>query len=381
MLTLPDSLPVRPRIAYLITSSEIGGAQTHVADLLRAMRGQVDAVLLAGGNGPLFDLAEGLGIPTIRLAALDNALSPAKAIGALREVMKALRQAAPDIIHTHSAKASALGRIAGRLLGIPVIYTVHGFAFKRAAPPMQRTVARLAEWLLAPLTNQMICVAEAERTMTECLPIRDKRISVIPNGISDTTARAHPAAPLRRIVTVMRLAAPKRPDLLIEAFASAQLPDCELVIAGDGPQRGALEQLADRRAPGRVRFAGSADNIPTLLASAQAFALASDHEGSPISILEAMRAGLPIIASDLPGIRDQLGDGTCGVLVDNDPQAFKSKLQDLAIDAPRRAALAQAARVRWEGKFGLELMVRSTWAVYQRAASNARRPGTRVSAS
>lgn len=374
-------MPVRPRIAYLITNSEIGGAQSHVADLLRAMRGQVDAVLLAGGDGPLLDLARELDIPSIRLAAMNNALSPVKAIGALREVMKALRRAAPDLIHTHSAKASALARIAGRLLGIPVIYTVHGFAFKQAAPWKQRTVGRLAEWLLAPLTSQMICVAEAERTMAASLPIRDDRVSMIPNGIADSTARAHAGAPLRRIVTVMRLAAPKRPDLLIQAFAAAQLPDCELVVAGDGPQRDALEQLADQEASGRVRFTGSVDNIPALLASAQAFVLASDHEGSPISILEAMRAGLPIVASDLPGIRHQLGDGSCGVLVGNAPHAFASALLELASDASRRETLGQAARTRWEERFGLEPMVRATWEVYQQAALKVRHIGTRVSAS
>lgn len=379
---MPDPLPVRPRIAYLITNSETGGAQTHVADLLRAMRGQVDAVLLAGGDGHLFELARDLGIPSVRLATMDNALSPTRAVAALRELVNALRQVAPDIIHTHSAKASALGRLAGRLLGIPVIYTVHGFAFKPAAPWKQRTVARAAEWLLAPLASQVICVAQAERAMARSLPIGDANISVIENGIADVAQRADPAAALRRMVTVMRLAAPKRADVLIRAFAAAQLPDCELVIAGDGPLRAALEQLAGEVAPGRVRFAGSVDDVPALLASAQAFVLASDHEGSPISILEAMRAGLPIIASDLPGIRDQLDDGQCGMLVaGDDPSAFTNAMQNLANDAPRRATLARAARTRWEDRYGLEPMVRATWAVYQQAFSDGRHIGTRVSAS
>lgn len=385
----PPPLPLitsteRPRIACLITNSETGGAQSHVADLLRALRGQADVTLLAGGDGPLFDLARDLGIPAIRLAELDNALSPFKAVAALRELRRALREARPDILHTHSAKASALGRIAGKLLGIPVVYTVHGFAFKPAAPWKQRTIARMVEWLLAPLTSHVICVAEAERAMARQLPIRADRISVIPNGIADVTerARAQPGDALRRVVTVMRLAPPKRPDVLIRAFAAAQLPDSELVIAGDGPQRASLERLAGQLAPGRVRFAGSIDNIPALLASAQLFLLASDHEGFPISILEAMRAGLPVIASDLPGIREQLGEGRCGVLVsDNDPAAFADALRQAAADAAARAAAGAAGRLRWEQAYGLEPMVRATWTVYQQVLAGNRQPDTRAQAS
>lgn len=376
------SLPERPRLALLITNSEIGGAQTHVADLLRALRGQADVTLLAGGDGPLFDLAHELGIPAIRLATLDNALSPVKAVVALRELMAALRDAAPDLLHTHSAKASALGRIAGRLLRIPVVYTVHGFAFKPAAPWKQRTVARIAEWVLAPLASQVICVAEAEGTMARSLPVRPDRVTVIRNGIADVPERADPGAAFRRIVTIMRLAPPKRPDVLIRAFAKASLPDCELVIAGDGPQRESLCHLASQLAPGRVRFAGSVGEIPALLASAQAFMLASDHEGFPISVLEAMRAGLPIIASDLPGIREQLADGLCGVLADsNDPQAFAGILERLARDVHQRIAQGQAARAQWEAKYGLDPMVHATWAVYQKALADRRTIDNRVTAS
>lgn len=367
---LPSNIQTtnRPRVACLITNSEIGGAQSHVADLLQSAHSQADMVLLAGGEGPLLDVAHRAGVPVIRLRQLDNTLSPARALAALRELMRALRQAAPDLIHAHSAKAGALGRIAGFLLGIPVVYTVHGFAFKPEAPARQRIAARMAEWLLAPLTARMICVAEAEKHLARSLPIRAQHIAVIPNGIADTHARARPETPVRRIVMVARLAAPKRPDLAIRAFARAALPECELVITGDGPRRDAMEQLADQLAPGRVRFTGGIGDVPGLLATAQIFALASDHEGFPLSVLEAMRAGLPVIASDLPGIREQLDGGRCGVLVErNDDAALAEALVRLVSDARRRAAMGQAARSRWEQHYGLDRMTQATWAVYQDA--------------
>lgn len=362
----------RPRIAYLITNSEIGGAQAHVATLLEALGSRVEAIVLAGGDGPLLATAEALGARTIRLSLLDNALSPLRAIAALRELMKALRQADPDLIHAHSAKAGALGRIAGWLLGIPVVYTVHGFGFKPAAPRRQRIAARVAEWLLAPLTSRLICVAEAERELARSLPLPARRIAVIHNGIAGVPERAEPGAPMHRIVMVARFAAPKRPDLLIRAFAElAEIGDealagCELVIAGDGPQLPAMRALAERLAPGRVVFTGNVAAVPALLASAQAFVLASDHEGFPLSILEAMRAGLPVVATDLPGIREQLDDGRCGVLcAPASVPALAQALARLAGDAALRKSLGTAARERWALRYGVTAMADATESIYR----------------
>nr|WP_050983106.1 glycosyltransferase family 4 protein [Cupriavidus basilensis] len=372
---VPSPLPSRrPRIAFLITNSEIGGAQTHVADLLHALRDRIEPVLLAGGDGPLLDAARAAGARAIRLALLDNALSPLRALAALRELLDALRETTPDLIHAHSAKAGALGRVAGWLLGIPVVYTVHGFAFKAAAPARQRLISRCMEWLLAPLTARLICVAQGERTLAASLPIPAARVSVIRNGIADSGAQASPGTPLRRIVMVARLAAPKRADLLIRAFARAALPDCELVLAGVGPQMAALQSLADHVAPGRVRFAGPVTDVPALLASAQAFALASDHEGFPLSVLEAMRAGLPIVASDLPGIREQLDSGASGLLVAGDDEhAWAAALARLADDPTLRETLGRNARTRWAGEFGLAPMAEATWTIYQQALAG--KPG------
>ncbi len=362
----------RPRIAYLITNSEIGGAQAHVADLMQAMRQHADVTLLAGGDGHLFTTAQAAGIPVVRLKMLDNALSPVRAARALRELNAALREVAPDILHAHSAKAGALGRVAGRMLGIPVIYTVHGFAFKPAAPWRQRLAARVTEWLLAPLTTRLICVADGERQLARALPIANSRVSVIRNGLADVAERARPGTPLRRIAMVARFARPKRPDVLLEAFGQAGLADCELVMAGEGPQLSAIRARAQAMA--HVALPGSVHDIPALLASAQAFVLVSDHEAFPLSVLEAMRAGMPVIASDLPGIREQLDDGRCGILLeDNRPQTLARALQALAADAPRREALGRLARQRWEQQFGLERMIQATWAVYQDTLASAPR--------
>lgn len=167
---------------------------------------------------------------------------------------------------------------------------------------------------------------------------------------------------------VARFAAPKRQDAAIRAFARAGLESCVLTLVGDGPQRHAMQQLAQQLAPGRVEFPGNVTEVPALLASAQAFVLASDHEGFPLSVLEAMRAGLPVVASNLPGIREQLEDNRHGLLVDHDDEhAFAAALRRLADDSVLRAALGQGARQRWEQCYGLERMTDATWSVYRDA--------------
>ena len=371
---LSDTTARRPRITYLITNSEIGGAQAHVADLMRAMRQHADITLMAGGDGPLLETARAAGIQVVQLNALDNALSPLRAAQALRELLAALRLAAPDILHVHSAKAGALGRVAGRWLSVPVIYTVHGFAFKPAAPWRQRMAARVTEWLLAPLTSRLICVADGERELALALPIAGSRVSVIRNGLEDVTERANPAGPLRRVAMVARFARPKRPDVLLKAFVQTSLPDCELVMAGDGPQLATIRAQAQAMTAGHVQLPGNIHDIPGLLAAAQLFVLVSDHEAFPLSVLEAMRSGLPVIASDHPGIREQLDDGRCGILLEDDrPETLARALQSLGADPTRREALGRLARQRWEQQFGLARMIQATWAVYQDALASAPR--------
>jgi glycosyltransferase involved in cell wall biosynthesis len=361
----------RPKVAYLMTDSGTGGAQTHLAQLHAALAARVDATVLAGGRGDnpggMFATMAANGATTIPLTQMDNALSPLRAVRLLATVLRLLRDVRPDLLHVHSAKAGAVGRVAGALLRIPVVYTVHGFAFKAEAPPLQRRVARLMEWLLAPLTTRMICVAEEERALANSLPIAPRRVHMIHNGIPDTPLRAGPQAPMRQIVMVARFAPPKRPDLLIEAAAEARLPDgCRIVIAGNGPQWQAAQQQAARAMPGRIDLPGDVNPIAPLLAESQIFVLLSDHEGLPISVLEAMRAGLPIVASDLPGIREQLDGGQCGILVDHrDRNAVRQTLEKLCDDAALRARLGAAARRRYEQGFGVTPMAERTWAIYQ----------------
>lgn len=354
-------------IAYLITDSGTGGAQRHLADLHAALAGRLNAAVLAGGDGVMLHEMAAAGATPISIPLLDNSLSPVRGLRLLHQVITTLRRLRPNLIHAHSAKAGAIARVAGAILGIPVVYTVHGFAFKPEAPALQRWIARAIESLLAPLTTRMICVSAAECAMARRLPIRAARVATIPNGIPDTAQRADPTAPVGRIVMAARFAPPKRPDLLIDAGRRLQpTQPINIIIAGDGPQLEIMRAYAANSPPSvHITLPGAVDDMPALLASSQIFVLLSDHEGFPLSVLEAMRAGLPIVASDLPGIREQLDHGNCGVLVPpRNPGAVAAALQALAADPARRAELGHAARQRYLDHYQVGPMAELTWQVY-----------------
>jgi glycosyltransferase involved in cell wall biosynthesis len=360
------------RIAIVITKGEIGGAQTHVAELCAALHGHCEFLALIGGprDSALQKSLASMGIDVQPIAALDNKVTPRALLSSIGEVARAARDWGADVIHVHSAVASAVGRMAGWLARIPVVYTAHGFAFKPQVPPLRRFAAYAAERLLAPFSSHLICVSAAERTLAAKLHMRGERVSVISNGIADSALRARPGDQPVRIVMVARMAAPKRHDLLLQSHEILLQRGCaaaEVLLAGSGPLMERWRAAA--RSLPTVRFCGDVDDVPAMLARSQAFVLLSDHEGQPISVMEAMRAGLPVVASDLPGIRGQVTHGVEGLLVPPDPVAIANALQFLVCNPAARARMGAAARLRYERDFSATAMAERVSRVYAQAAA------------
>ena len=371
------------RVLIVITKGELGGAQTHVLELCQMLQGQCDFRVMVGGTGdsPLGRELAAIGVPVDIVPGMCNEASIPSFVASVRQVAATARTWQADLIHVHSAVGAIVGRMAGLLAGRQVLYTVHGFGFKPQVALKRRWAVYMAERMLALLTTRYICVSEAERQLATKLGVREDEVSVIANGLSDSPWRAEPDAMEPVLIMVARAVSPKRHDILLRALAIMQdkgiVVPPQTILAGSGPLLDAARAMAEKFRLGRVSFLGDVDEVPRLLARSQIFVLLSDHEGQPISIIEAMRAGLPIVASDLPGIRTQITDGVEGLLTENEPEAVARTIERLVCDPQLRARIAAAARRRYERDFSATTMARAVMQVYDSLAlrpSGARPP-------
>jgi glycosyltransferase involved in cell wall biosynthesis len=361
------------RIVVVITKGELGGAQTHVAELCSALRHRCEFLVLIGGaaSSPLADALTSMQVRVESVPGLSNAVSASSLLASVRQIAAHARAWGADVIHVHSAVAAAVGRLAGWHAAIPVVYTVHGFAFKPQVPLLRRFCAFAGERVLAPLSSHVICVSAAERELALKLGMAQRHISVISNGVSDTALRARPAEVPATLVMVARMAAPKRHDLLLQALQVLQargMAPPPTVLAGGGPLLAAWREAAAAAGLGCVNFAGDVADVDARLANSQVFVLLSDHEGLPISVIEAMRAGLPIIASDLPGIRAQIEPGIEWLLTTHDPGDIANAIERMVSDPHLRARMGAAARRRYEAEFSAARMAEKVEQVYERSA-------------
>ncbi len=280
-----------------------------------------------------------------------------------------MRRVRPHVVHANSAKAGVLARLAAALARVPIrIYTVHGWAFL-AHEGVAASVYRLAERAVRPLTTVAVCVAESEKQEGIAAGVCDPRTTVvIRNGVDTRTpgpVESRSATP--RIVWVGRLKLPKDPLTLVRALGSLEGTfDADLV--GDGPLRRTVEEELRRLGLGAtVRLLGEREDVATLLAQSDVFVLASRSEGLPLSILEAMAAGLPVVASRVGGVPELVVDGETGLLVrPGDPEQLAAALGRLLADELLRRRLGEAGRARAREHFDLDSVRRAHVDLYRR---------------
>lgn len=365
-----------------IDSQEFGGAEQSLINLGRALVQQpgwqpLVTYRTTPGTSMLVRAAERAGIETLGLPPAERAL-----VGDVAELALALRRIGPAVFHAHLPwpDASRRALIAARIAGIPaLVATCH--LCGPVEPPLRRSLLRHTP------VDRYVAVSMAVRDGLVGLGIDPRRISVIPNGIDltatrptvpdasgrpgvdvDTVAGRRPKRrPERRpvVVTAGRLTDQKAQRVLVEAVA--ELPGVELRIAGIGPLRDDLERLVAALGVGdRIRLLGFVEDVPTLLEQADVFALTSVNEGLPLVVLEAMAAGVPVVASRVGGIPEAVADGATGILVDpGDVSGTRDAIRRLIGDPDLAARLAQAARTRAEERFSLAAMVEDTMRVYE----------------
>lgn len=355
------------KISFVITKAEAGGAQSHVAELIDGVRCNHQVCLATGEEGWLTEQARSRDVPVTIIPDLVHPIRPLQDVRACRQVKEWLLREQPDLLHAHSSKAGLVGRIAARMSGIPSVFTAHGWAFTDGATMARKLVAMPSEWLAARTGGDIICVSNYDRNLARRYAlVPDWRLHTVWNGIADTVWRSAAGCRPELVITmVARFAAPKDHATVLEAIAEVTDQPWRLRLIGDGPLLAESKVLASSLGiEGRVEFTGLRTDVETLLAQSDVFVLSSRFEGLPISIIEAMRAGLPVVASDVGGV-SELVDAATGILVPaGDVAGLAGNLRRLLCDTELRARLGAGGRRKFEMNFRASSMIQKTLGVY-----------------
>jgi glycosyltransferase involved in cell wall biosynthesis len=371
-------MPEKIRVLELVVSTDLGGGPIHVRDLLAGLPLEEFEVTVAGpGGGPLEKVYRELGVEFVNLPL--NRLSPLNFFN----VRRLIRDRRIQVVHSHGKGAGLFGRLGARWAGVPAVHTFHGIHAEYMR--LLRPIYTKMEQRLASTTDTIIHVSAGQAREARKLEFQPTgSTEVIVNATDYERVRlffAHGQQVSREklglppngliLGTVARFDPVKAIDVLVEAFTilAPKWPEANLLIVGDGPELSKLESLAETRGVrNRVVFVGLVPDAPRYLPAMDLYVSASHREGLPLSLLEAMVCGLPIVATRIPGHEDVVVDNVTGLMVPpNDPRALADAAAKLLAEPERRRRMGEAGRQRVERDFSVGRMVAETAAVYRAA--------------
>lgn len=364
---------LRPRILYVIGGLGAGGAERQLLYLARCVARWADVTVVSLSARSCALVPDFRAIQGVRVIVVDKRRGVDCAV--LPRLVSIIRDARPWIVHTYLRTANYWGRVAAMLAGVPA-----RIASERNIEVERGVVANVLDRVLATMTDRIIVNADAiARWLMKVEGIDAGRITVIRNGVAPGGAVASSAVTESRracgfretdflVGFVGRLVRQKNPALVLRAAASLRQAGvaCNVLVVGDGPLRRDLEGLAIELGIGDwVRFTGFRRDASTLMVCADVLALTSDWEGLPNVVLEALAAGIPVVGSDVGGVRELITDGENGYLFPpGDLKTLVAVLSRLAVDPAHRATLGANGRRAAVDRFSIERMVTETVRVY-----------------
>jgi glycosyltransferase involved in cell wall biosynthesis len=359
------------KVMRIIARLNIGGPAIHVCLLAAGMNGDgFTSQLVTGHIGPnegdMSYLARDYGLEPIFVPGLGRELSLVGDIRAFIALVRLMRREHPQVVHTHTAKAGFLGRLAAGLCGVPVVvHTFHGHTFRGYFGPAKSRFFIILEQLAGRLADVILTVSERLRDELISFKIAPAaKIQVIPLGLDlagladlggvrgrlRTKLGVGPATPLVGIVG--RLVAIKNHEMFLQAAKKVleQMPEARFVVVGDGDRHSELQDIAMQTGLGRaVYFCGWRRDLGTIYADLDLLALTSNNEGTPVSIIEAMAAGVPVVATAVGGVPDLLQNGVLGTLVAaGDVDGLSTAVLDALRSGPKLRRLKKAQKVALE---------------------------------
>jgi glycosyltransferase involved in cell wall biosynthesis len=380
---LPES-DKRIKILRVIARLNMGGPALHVAYLTEGLRKRgYDTTLVAGslarGEDSMAFVADARGVEVVRIDELGREISPLRDLMATIRLARLIRRERPQILHTHTAKAGTVGRVAARLAGSRkppiVVHTFHGHVLRGYFGPFRTLLFRLLERWLASGTTALIAVspqvrddlvslgvAPRERFVVIRLGIElDERVASERNGRGES--RRYLGIPGDRFAVgwIGRMTAVKRTDDVLIAFKSLRDSgvDAVLCMVGDGPDRIPLEQRAQELGVARdTVFLGYQEDVAPFYAAFDVLVLPSGNEGTPVTVIEALAAERPVVATRVGGVPDVVRDGEDGFLVEaGATDDLADRLGRLARDPALRARMGKKGRERVLPRYAVERLV------------------------
>lgn len=357
-------------ILFVITRGDsIGGAQIHVRDLAHGaqLAGRRVAVVV-GSSGPFLSLLAEAGVEALLVDGLERSINPLSDLRAVGRLRRVIRDWKPDLVACHTAKAGLVGRLAAWMAGVPSQYTVHGWQFAEGISQGQRAIVLILERFLAGFCSRIITVSEADRTLALKKKVgKPEQIRTIHNGMAPVPVSENlRGGATIRLVMVARFQAQKDHATLFHALELLEALPWSLSLVGDGPDQNRWKTWVEQRGwTNRVEFVGYTRDVAPVLARSDVFVLASRWEGFPNSILEAMRAGLPVVSSDVGGVNEAVVHERTGLVVPKeDPRALANALELLLGDRDLRRRWGAEGEARFLQSFTLETMLKETMALW-----------------
>lgn len=371
-------------VVRLITRLNIGGPARQALLLTRELAGTYPTLLVAGTAPTLEGELSDPAVPIVRVP-LVRPLRPTTDVRALASIRSLLRRHRPALIHTHTAKAGTLGRLAGISLGSrrpPMVHTYHGHvldgyfrpAVQRSFVEVERRLARHTELLIAvsPQTRDALLALgigtpEQWRVVPLGLDLRRFTSAVETGGRLRARLGVGDDTPL--VGAVGRLAPIKDLDVLLAAVA--RLPEVHVVLLGDGESRRLLEDRASQLGlTGRAHFVGWYRDVPGAMADLDVVALTSRNEGTPVAIIEALASATPVVATAVGGVGFVVADGVTGLLAPpQDPAAFAEQLRRVLDHRDEAGTMARAGQRDVMDRFGSSRLVSDISGIYRELVS------------
>jgi len=386
-----DSAATRPLLVLrVIARLNMGGPAHHVSILSSRLPPDRYRTVLVSGRVGAGEEELPTPVTPLRLEHLGPSLDPRADAVTVWQLARLIRRRRPDIVHTHTAKAGFVARLAARLaLGATplVVHTYHGHVLEGYFGRGRTLLYRSLERLMGSMSDALVGVSQA--TVDDLVRLRiapRRKFHVIPLGLDlaryaalDPRLRAAGRAALNlpdtAIVAVFmgRLVPIKRVDVLLEAFAAAlaRAPEMVLVVVGGGECEPDLRAQAQALGiTAAVRFAGYRADISPILAAGDVAVLSSANEGTPVALIECAAAGMPLVATDVGGVRDVVADGTGELVPAGDAAALGDALARIASDPERRRAMGAAAQRHVLARYDAARLVSDIDALYRQLLSD-----------